>query len=77
MFRKEGSPTSPPEGQRWYCFNDSRVCPINDKEIERQFSGKESAYMLFYRKSCLQRPPEGKQEDWLGQLEIQLNLKLK
>ena len=32
---------------------------IKEKDIEQQFQGKESAYMLFYRKSQLRRPPEG------------------
>uniref|UniRef100_A0A8D2DHR2 Ubiquitin carboxyl-terminal hydrolase 40 n=1 Tax=Sciurus vulgaris TaxID=55149 RepID=A0A8D2DHR2_SCIVU len=42
----------------WFDINDSRVQPIKEKDIEQQFQGKESAYMLFYRKSKLQRPPE-------------------
>lgn len=43
----------------WFDINDSKVQPIEEKDIEQQFQGKESAYMLFYRKSQLQRPPEG------------------
>lgn len=43
----------------WFDINDSKVRPIKEKDIEQQFQGKESAYMLFYRKSQLQRPPEG------------------
>lgn len=43
----------------WFDINDSKVQPIKEKDIEQQFQGKESAYMLFYRKSQLQRPPEG------------------
>ncbi|XP_062049590.1 ubiquitin carboxyl-terminal hydrolase 40 isoform X1 [Lepus europaeus] len=42
----------------WFDINDSKVQPIEEKDIEQQFQGKESAYMLFYRKSQLQRPPE-------------------
>ncbi|XP_037380149.1 ubiquitin carboxyl-terminal hydrolase 40 isoform X2 [Talpa occidentalis] len=42
----------------WFDINDSKVQPIKEKDIEQQFQGKESAYMLFYRKSQLQRPPE-------------------
>ncbi|XP_048664715.1 ubiquitin carboxyl-terminal hydrolase 40 isoform X4 [Marmota marmota marmota] len=42
----------------WFDINDSKVQPIQEKDIEQQFQGKESAYMLFYRKSQLQRPPE-------------------
>uniref|UniRef100_A0A8C5Q031 USP domain-containing protein n=1 Tax=Leptobrachium leishanense TaxID=445787 RepID=A0A8C5Q031_9ANUR len=42
----------------WFDFNDSTVQAIREKDIEKQFQGKESAYMLFYRKSQLQRPQE-------------------
>ncbi|XP_006866826.1 PREDICTED: ubiquitin carboxyl-terminal hydrolase 40 [Chrysochloris asiatica] len=44
----------------WFDINDSKVQPIQEKDIEQQFQGKESAYMLFYRKSQLQRPPEAR-----------------
>ncbi|XP_008063295.1 ubiquitin carboxyl-terminal hydrolase 40 [Carlito syrichta] len=44
----------------WFDINDSKVQPIREKDIEQQFQGKESAYMLFYRKSKLQRPPEAR-----------------
>ena len=54
------SPTPPPgAGQSWFDFDDSRVRPIRTKEIEGQFSGKESAYMLFYRRKSMRRTPEG------------------
>lgn len=43
----------------WFDINDAKVQPIEEKDIKQQFQGKESAYMLFYRKSQLQRPPEG------------------
>ncbi|GFO30595.1 ubiquitin carboxyl-terminal hydrolase 40 [Plakobranchus ocellatus] len=43
-------------GQHWFCFNDSHVGPIHTRDIEKQFSGKESAYMLFYRRKTLIRP---------------------
>ncbi|XP_058521111.1 ubiquitin carboxyl-terminal hydrolase 40 isoform X2 [Ochotona princeps] len=42
----------------WFDINDSKVQPIKEKDIEQQFQGKESAYMLFYRKCQLQRPLE-------------------
>nr|XP_014429374.1 ubiquitin carboxyl-terminal hydrolase 40 isoform X1 [Pelodiscus sinensis] len=45
-------------GSHWFDLNDSKVQPIKEKDIEKQFQGKESAYMLFYRKSQLKRPPE-------------------
>ncbi|XP_036175832.1 ubiquitin carboxyl-terminal hydrolase 40 isoform X4 [Myotis myotis] len=44
----------------WFDINDSKVQPIEEKDIKQQFQGKESAYMLFYRKSQLQRPPEAR-----------------
>uniref|UniRef100_A0A8C3YU25 Ubiquitin carboxyl-terminal hydrolase 40 n=1 Tax=Catagonus wagneri TaxID=51154 RepID=A0A8C3YU25_9CETA len=44
----------------WFDINDAKVQPIKEKDIEQQFQGKESAYMLFYRKSQLQRPPEAR-----------------
>jgi len=50
---------APAPGNAWFDFNDSRVHPIWPQAIEKQFSGKESAYMLFYRKSTLTRPQEG------------------
>ncbi|XP_074925950.1 ubiquitin carboxyl-terminal hydrolase 40 isoform X6 [Chelonoidis abingdonii] len=45
-------------GSHWFDLNDSKVQPIKEKDIEKQFQGKESAYMLFYRKSQLKRPSE-------------------
>ncbi|KAB0388171.1 ubiquitin carboxyl-terminal hydrolase 40 isoform X4 [Muntiacus reevesi] len=49
-----------PSCPHWFDINDSRVQPIKEEDIEQQFQGKESAYMLFYRKSQLQRPPEAR-----------------
>ncbi|XP_033104128.1 ubiquitin carboxyl-terminal hydrolase 40-like [Anneissia japonica] len=46
------------EHQHWFDFNDSHVKPIHQKEIHKQFSGRESAYMLFYRRKSLPRPKE-------------------
>lgn len=46
------------EGSHWFDLNDSTVTSIRESDIEKQFQGKESAYMLFYRKTQLQRPPE-------------------
>ncbi|KAM3917467.1 ubiquitin carboxyl-terminal hydrolase 40 [Leptodactylus fuscus] len=53
---------TPPQrsSSHWFDFNDSSVQCIQEKDIERQFQGKESAYMLFYRKSQLKRPQEAK-----------------
>ena len=34
----------------WYDFDDSRITPIYASSISKQFEGKESAYMLFYRR---------------------------
>ncbi|CAG2230141.1 USP40 [Mytilus edulis] len=55
--KRPQSPTPMP-GQAWFNFDDSRVSPIREKEIEKQYQGKESAYMLFYRKKTLTRPKE-------------------
>uniref|UniRef100_A0A1A8VFL9 Ubiquitin specific peptidase 40 n=1 Tax=Nothobranchius furzeri TaxID=105023 RepID=A0A1A8VFL9_NOTFU len=45
-----------PEGSHWFDLNDSTVTSIRESDIEKQFQGKESAYMLFYRKTQLFRP---------------------
>ncbi|XP_029982547.1 ubiquitin carboxyl-terminal hydrolase 40 isoform X2 [Sphaeramia orbicularis] len=47
-----------PEGSHWFDLNDSTVTSIRESDIEKQFQGKESAYMLFYRKTQLHRPSE-------------------
>nr|XP_020662482.1 ubiquitin carboxyl-terminal hydrolase 40 isoform X2 [Pogona vitticeps] len=44
----------------WFDLNDSKVHAIREGEIEKQFQGNESAYMLFYRKSQMARPPEAR-----------------
>lgn len=54
-------PRAASAGCHWFDLNDSKVQPIKEKDIEKQFQGKESAYMLFYRKAQLKRPPEGTQ----------------
>ncbi|XP_067315155.1 ubiquitin carboxyl-terminal hydrolase 40 [Pseudorasbora parva] len=46
------------DGCHWFDLNDSTVTSITVKDIEKQFQGKESAYMLFYRKTTMKRPPE-------------------
>lgn len=51
--------TEGPDGCHWFDLNDSTVTAISEKDIEKQFQGKESAYMLFYRKTTMKRPPEG------------------
>uniref|UniRef100_A0A8C9TKU4 Ubiquitin carboxyl-terminal hydrolase n=1 Tax=Scleropages formosus TaxID=113540 RepID=A0A8C9TKU4_SCLFO len=51
----------PADGPHWFDLNDSTVTPIHERDIEKQFQGKESAYMLFYRKAELCRPEEAKQ----------------
>ncbi|XP_066543373.1 ubiquitin carboxyl-terminal hydrolase 40 isoform X2 [Amia ocellicauda] len=53
--------SSPSDEHHWFDLNDSIVRPIREKDIEKQFQGKESAYMLFYRKLELQRPAEAKE----------------
>lgn len=47
------------QGSHWFDLNDSTVTSIREADIEKQFQGKESAYMLFYRKTQLLRPKEG------------------
>ncbi|KAM9482622.1 ubiquitin carboxyl-terminal hydrolase 40 [Clarias gariepinus] len=40
----------------WFDLNDATVTAIRESDIIKQYEGKESAYMLFYRKHTLQRP---------------------
>lgn len=60
-------------GQRWYDFNDSRIEQINSSAIQKQFSGNESAYMLFYRRKSTrasERPVAAHRSivpEWLAQ----------
>lgn len=49
----------PAIGQRWFEFNDMMVQPITEDHITKMFQGKQSAYMLFYRRQRLSRPSEG------------------
>jgi hypothetical protein len=42
----------------WFDFDDSRVTPIFSSKIRKQFEGKESAYMLFYRRKSSKKPNE-------------------
>ncbi|KAM3871140.1 ubiquitin carboxyl-terminal hydrolase 40 [Diretmus argenteus] len=51
-------PKPEPEGSHWFDLNDSTVTSIRESDIEKQFQGKESAYMLFYRKTQLHRTSE-------------------
>ncbi|XP_062324744.1 ubiquitin carboxyl-terminal hydrolase 40 [Osmerus eperlanus] len=51
-------PEPGPEGPHWFDLNDSSVTCIREEDIHKQFQGKESAYMLFYRKTLLHRPAE-------------------
>ncbi|XP_016403359.1 ubiquitin carboxyl-terminal hydrolase 40-like, partial [Sinocyclocheilus rhinocerous] len=50
--------TEATDGCHWFDLNDSTVTAITVKDIKKQFQGKESAYMLFYRKTAMKRPPE-------------------
>lgn len=45
-----------PQGSHWFDLNDSTVTSIHERDIEKMYQGKESAYMLFYRKTLLRRP---------------------
>ena len=57
--RGSAAPDVPDPGHCWFDYDDTRIRPIDAAEIERQFAGKESAYMLCYRRKSLQRPPDG------------------
>jgi ubiquitin carboxyl-terminal hydrolase 40 len=48
----------PPVGQCWFSFDDLWVRPITDQILRTAYQGKESAYMLFYRRKTLSRPRE-------------------
>ncbi|CAE1293695.1 USP40 [Acanthosepion pharaonis] len=54
--KRQGGDSGSLIGGRWFDFDDSDVKPISESDLEKQFMGKESAYMLFYRKKMLQRP---------------------
>ncbi|XP_071811741.1 ubiquitin carboxyl-terminal hydrolase 40-like isoform X1 [Apostichopus japonicus] len=58
IANSQESLSTPAPGYGWFDFNDSRVQPIHDAVIQSKFAGRESAYMLFYRKKNLQRKPE-------------------
>nr|XP_046179575.1 ubiquitin carboxyl-terminal hydrolase 40-like [Oncorhynchus gorbuscha] len=45
-----------PQGSHWFDLNDSTVTSIHERDVEKMYQGKESAYMLFYRKTLLRRP---------------------
>ncbi|XP_056008037.1 ubiquitin carboxyl-terminal hydrolase 40-like [Ostrea edulis] len=49
---KRSRPQSPPppSGYCWFHFNDSHVHSVREQELQNTFSGKSSAYMLFYRR---------------------------
>nr|XP_023828367.1 ubiquitin carboxyl-terminal hydrolase 40 [Salvelinus alpinus] len=52
-----GLETAPePQGSHWFDLNDSTVTSIHERDVEKMYQGKESAYMLFYRKTLLHRP---------------------
>jgi len=38
------------EKYHWFDFDDSKITPITSSQLAKQFEGKESAYMLFYRR---------------------------
>uniref|UniRef100_A0A674DQS1 Ubiquitin specific peptidase 40 n=1 Tax=Salmo trutta TaxID=8032 RepID=A0A674DQS1_SALTR len=56
--RPETEPKTAPEpqGSHWFDLNDSTVTSIHERDVEKMYQGKESAYMLFYRKTLLRRP---------------------
>uniref|UniRef100_A0A3Q0S7X2 Ubiquitin specific peptidase 40 n=1 Tax=Amphilophus citrinellus TaxID=61819 RepID=A0A3Q0S7X2_AMPCI len=76
------NPDPSPQGSHWFDLNDSTVTSIRESDIEKQFQGKESAYMLFYRKTQLHRPsealnnPQYKVPSHLIQMAQEENIKL-
>nr|XP_057946273.1 ubiquitin carboxyl-terminal hydrolase 40 isoform X2 [Doryrhamphus excisus] len=70
------------EGDHWFDLNDATVTSIGVSDIEKQFQGKESAYMLFYRKTQLHRPtgalssPQYKLPHHLIQMAEEENIRL-
>ena len=55
--------------RQWFDINDSRISCIRDEDLQCQFSGKESAYMLFYRRRKLSVPKENPGEIYLSTRE--------
>lgn len=43
----------PESGHCWFDLNDTRISCIHERDLQNQFAGKESAYMLFYRRKSL------------------------
>ena len=39
-----------PSTARWFNLDDAKVKSVREEDLKSQFSGKESAYMLFYRR---------------------------
>uniref|UniRef100_A0A674DRG0 Ubiquitin specific peptidase 40 n=1 Tax=Salmo trutta TaxID=8032 RepID=A0A674DRG0_SALTR len=56
-YRKLHGPIG--KGSHWFDLNDSTVTSIHERDVEKMYQGKESAYMLFYRKTLLRRPSGG------------------
>ena len=46
----------------WFDFDDSRITPIYPSTISKQFKGKESAYMLFYRRKVVDSKDKNRNE---------------
>lgn len=61
----------PVNGYCWFDFDDSRVKPIKTEKLKSQFEGKESAYMLFYRKKSLNSFKTPSIPEWI---EPEINL---
>ena len=57
---KSEDPVEVESKKHWFDFNDSKVTSINESfDLPRQFSGRESAYMLFYRRKSMERTKKG------------------
>ncbi|XP_071803820.1 ubiquitin carboxyl-terminal hydrolase 40-like isoform X1 [Asterias amurensis] len=60
--------------KHWFDFNDSKVTSINESfDLPRQFSGRESAYMLFYRRKSMERTKKAAANIQQGMPEWLLN----
>ena len=46
-------------GHRWFLFNDSNVASMEEDDLKEEFSGKKSAYLLWYRRKNLPATLEG------------------
>ncbi|XP_062518219.1 ubiquitin carboxyl-terminal hydrolase 40-like [Corticium candelabrum] len=68
--RNDGLRFTPPAGHCWFSFDDMWVRPITDQPLRMAYQGKESAYMLFYRRKSLIRPRQALHNPLYGVSEM-------